>query len=489
MPDFTPVIRDAYLEILERLPDPGGLEHWNGRMNAGLSEADLREILLRSPEYAARNPGGPVGSLRIHPANPHYFQDRASARAVLIASHGNIVPTATNFDYVAQIEERRANHIRYCRVWHFLPFEGANAIWPWQRSSVGGAYMGGRNGNRFDLNVFNPVYFNRVADAVSRANLAGIYTQLHIFDRVGMSPASDDRWGNNPWARDNNIGDLEVPNARQPNDGIPDFYRFDEKPNLRAQQERYLRKIIDETIRVPSIHYEIENEHLEDSSTQWAIHYGQLVKDYIAANYPETPRLVSYSSLAGDLEAHYGSPAIDVINKHFGTDAEGDPEILNQYLEPRWSRNKAINVDEFANGVTDTALLRRMCWTILASGGNFHVEDAEPASNPFGVVENIRRFLEQSGWFFVEAAPNRGLITSGGGYCMAQVGTEYVCYFPTGGTKRLSLAAGRYNQRWWNPTQGGFFNVATFTHPGGERTLNPPDGRDWALQLVSESRR
>jgi hypothetical protein len=485
MPSFAPIIRDAYLEILERPPDPGGLDHWNGRMNAGLSEADLREALLRSPEYASKNPGA-VGSLRIHPANPHYFQDRSSSRAVLVASYSNIVPTAINFDYAAQVEEARANRISYCRVWTFLPFEGRNAIWPWQRSSVGGAYMGGANGNRFDLNVFNPDYFNRIADAMSRANLAGIYTQIHIFDRVGMSPGDDERWGNNPWARDNNINDLEVPNARPPADGTPDFYRFDAKPNLRAQQERYVRRLIDATIGVPSVHYEIENEHWEDDSTQWATHYAQFVKDYIAATYPETPRLVSYNSLEDDLEGLYGSPALDVINKHFGTDAEDDPEILNQYVEPRWARNKAINVDEFANGVTNSALLREMCWTILTSGGNFHIEDADPASNPYGVVENIRLFLEQSAWRFVEAAPNRGLITSGGGYCMAQVGAEYVCYFPRGGGKRLTLAPGRYNERWWNPADGGFFNVASFTHAGGERTLNPPDGRDWALQVVSQ---
>jgi hypothetical protein len=48
MPDFTPIVSDAYQEILERSPDPGGLAHFNERMNLGLSEAELREILLRS---------------------------------------------------------------------------------------------------------------------------------------------------------------------------------------------------------------------------------------------------------------------------------------------------------------------------------------------------------------------------------------------------------------------------------------------------------
>ena len=56
MPDFARVVRDAYLEILERDADPGGLANFNSRMNAGMTEAAMREALLRSPEYAARNP-------------------------------------------------------------------------------------------------------------------------------------------------------------------------------------------------------------------------------------------------------------------------------------------------------------------------------------------------------------------------------------------------------------------------------------------------
>jgi hypothetical protein len=56
VPDFAPIIESAYGEILGRPADEGGLEHYNGLMNRGLSEADLRESLLRSAEYAEKNP-------------------------------------------------------------------------------------------------------------------------------------------------------------------------------------------------------------------------------------------------------------------------------------------------------------------------------------------------------------------------------------------------------------------------------------------------
>lgn len=57
MPDFSPIIEDAYREILGREPDPGGLGFYKARMNAGLSEASLREILLRSDEYRSNHDG------------------------------------------------------------------------------------------------------------------------------------------------------------------------------------------------------------------------------------------------------------------------------------------------------------------------------------------------------------------------------------------------------------------------------------------------
>jgi hypothetical protein len=56
MPSFARVIREAYSEILEREPDPGGLAGFDRLMNQGTSEARMREALLRSREFALRYP-------------------------------------------------------------------------------------------------------------------------------------------------------------------------------------------------------------------------------------------------------------------------------------------------------------------------------------------------------------------------------------------------------------------------------------------------
>lgn len=66
MPNFAHLISLAYMRILSRPPDPGGLDQYNELMNAGMTEAMMREALLRSAEYSERNPdevatASPVG--------------------------------------------------------------------------------------------------------------------------------------------------------------------------------------------------------------------------------------------------------------------------------------------------------------------------------------------------------------------------------------------------------------------------------------------
>jgi len=53
---YERVIRPAYEQILDRDPDEGGLDGYNEAMAGGMSEAEMRESLIRSEEYAEKNP-------------------------------------------------------------------------------------------------------------------------------------------------------------------------------------------------------------------------------------------------------------------------------------------------------------------------------------------------------------------------------------------------------------------------------------------------
>ena len=458
----------------------------------GVGLYQLQSPSAQSKEEHARTPNIPSiphrARLETHPENPRYFLDTRTGRAVVLTGYGSLVPTSDRHDDAALLREMQANLTRYARVWHFLPWEGSRALWPWQRSRSPGAHLGGHGGNKLDLDTWEPDYWNRLRRSLARSDEVGVQTELLIFDRCGMSPPGDDRWGNNPWASDNNVNRLETPSSSE--DGVPAFYRVENRPRLRQQQERYLRKLVDSTLTHPNVIYEIENEHTGDRSPEFGRRYARLLKGYLAERYPGVRRLVSYSSLQSDLEEFFTIPEVDIVNRHFGREAERNPDQLNAYLEPRWPRKKPINVDEFANGVIDFALLRRMCWTILTSGGHFHIEDAAPAAQPLAVVQNIQKFLRTSGWNFLRSAPQKRLVTSGNGYCMAEPGVEYVLYAPHGGTVKVELVGSReYRAAWWDPRQGQFQPPLTFQHEGGHHEFTAPSTDDWVLRIKARSTR
>jgi hypothetical protein len=55
---FERILVLAYDEILGRPPDPGGLAHYNNLMWQGWTEQQVRESMIRSLEYATKNPEG-----------------------------------------------------------------------------------------------------------------------------------------------------------------------------------------------------------------------------------------------------------------------------------------------------------------------------------------------------------------------------------------------------------------------------------------------
>ena len=97
--------------------------------------------------FTALSGGTAFGYLRLHPSNPHYLQETTTGEPVMITTYGNIVPTDMSYDGIGAFHTvNQAHRSKYARCWHFLPWSGANAVWPWAYSTTGGAYWGGRGG-------------------------------------------------------------------------------------------------------------------------------------------------------------------------------------------------------------------------------------------------------------------------------------------------------------------------------------------------------
>jgi hypothetical protein len=80
-------------------------------------------------------------------------------------------------------------------------------------------------------------------------------------------------------------------------------------------------------------------------------------------------------------------------------------------------------------------------------------------------------------------------LASDGAWCLAQAGKVYAVYLPDGGTTRMTLPAGTWQVRWYNPRQGGpLITGPTDTVTGGQAAPigQPPaeTDKDWAALLT-----
>lgn len=396
-----------------------------------LLAASCKRPVPPPPPPPSPPPSPGIADVRLHPNNPRYLLVDGKPR--LVAAYGNIVTAIPGHEWrddIAQLVRSRAG---YARLWHMLGSETQE--WPWLRLPNG----------KWDLSQWNETYWKTIGEALAEARTQGIIVEPHIFDRGCGGTQQDYR--SYPWHPDNNVNRLH---AQLPTGGtgLPEFYEAEPRTPLHELQKAYVLKWVEQTRSYRNVILEIENEHREHTRIRWAAQWARLIK----ANDPQ--RLLAYSSLETDFEDIYKTAEIDVANIHSGREGR-DPAVLAEYLSSHWSRNKLMNVDEFANGERDPKVLRDQVWSILTSGGHFHVEDAKPSSDPFqfvrrfeaeptGASSGVRRFLAESGWRFHEAAPKDG--------CMVSA-TQQVCYAATG--KRVIVASDG-SARWWNAVEEGF---------------------------------
>lgn len=361
-------------------------------------------------------------SVTLHPNRQHFTLD---GEPLLVASHGNVVTAIPGHSWEEDLAILVAQGARYGRLWHILAQDTLE--WPWLRLPDA----------RWDLSQFNETYWSTIRSVLERAESVGVVLEPHLFDRGCGGNQADYRAY--PWHPRRNVNGLrgQLP---QGGTGLPQFYEARPGTPLFELQASYVRKWVDEARPFRNVVLEIENEHRQHDVIRWAAQWARLIKIL------DPERMVSYSSLESDLERAYRIAEIDIVNVHSGREGR-DPQVLRDYLTGHFRRRKLMNVDEFANGERSAKVLRRQCWTIVTSGGHFHIEDALPESQPEIVAANVRRFLAESRWDFTSARPRDGAMRSA---------TQLVAFLsrsevqvPWAGTARV-----------WDPVGQGAFGPA-----------------------------
>ncbi len=251
------------------------------------------------------------GPLRVHPDNPRYFAAADGRALLLTGSHtwANWVEhkrsdDEPDFDYPAYLDFMVAHNHNFMRFWgwehaRWATWDGSGSFrirpLPYARTGPGTALDGWP---KFDLDRFDPEYFERLRTRVAEAGRRGIYAAVKLFDgfSVGFKgPRPDpERWvpernpyRGHPFNAANNINGIDGdPEGTGEGKAIHTL----RDPAITARHEAYAAKVIDTVNDLDNVLYEICNESDRMPETiEWQYHMIEYIRQYEAGKRHRHP--------------------------------------------------------------------------------------------------------------------------------------------------------------------------------------------------------
>jgi len=456
--------------------------------------------------------------ISLHPENPHCFQYAGKAQVLIGSGEHYGALTNPDFDfslYLQTTAQEGFNHTRlfmgdygeapdsFCIVNNTLEAAPGKFLAPWARSDEPGFSLGG---NKFDLQHWNPAYFDRLHAFMQQAEAHGIVVECVLFF-VGMS------WEHMPLNRNNNINhtsDIEASDYMTLANG-----------NILNFQKQYCLKLVNELNRYDNIIFNIANEPwffnqehdgfsspARDETKAWI----KQVSNWITEAEEKLPKKhlisVDYSNEGclipqEEIDAYWSN--ISILNHHYDREAES---VKLNYRHV----SKAFAFNETGLMPVYTSQYRIQGWKYLMSGGalynnldfTFQVghEDGTGKGdfscdgyNGCGDIR-VRKELQVLVSFFnsidfAHMRPSPEILTVYYGdkdlYVLADPGKQYALYVVGGVNSyyRLAVPPARYRVEWIDPVTGITIINQTVNHTSGDLRLDGPAyDEDLALRLT-----
>src|SRR5262245_46660912 len=175
----------------------------------------MKHLLLLAVIIAFLAPASAHGQtpLKLHPDNPRYFWFRGKPTYLITSGEHYGAVLNKDFDCIPYLGELKARGFNQTRTFAGTYFEPAGAfgitdntlgpavasyVSPWAR-------VKGDKGMRYDLDRFDPAYFDRLHDFVVQAGKRGIVVELVLF----CTFYEEKFWSINPMHAANNVNDVE----------------------------------------------------------------------------------------------------------------------------------------------------------------------------------------------------------------------------------------------------------------------------------------
>lgn len=433
-----------------------------------------------------------------------------------------------DFDYRKYLASLAAAGMNYTRIFtgsyvetprafgiqrNTLAPPGDRFLPPWARSGEAG-YAGG--GNKFDLDRWNPAYFERLRSFVALASREAILVEVTLF----CSCYREEHWRSSPFHPASNVNRTTE---------LADYKSLNtlDNGNLLARQEAMTRKIVRELNEYDNVIFEIQNEPWADRGVpvdcinpflpppardRWpnaveagdrpSIEWQKRVADWIVSEESRLPakHLIAqnYCNFRRPIPMDEIVPAASILNFHYAF-----PEAVT------WNSGlgRVIGFDESGFAGSDDEPYRKQAWRYLLAGGGLfnsldysftvgHEEgdDVEP-NGPGGGSPALRRQLRVAREFieslpFLEMQPDCGVVVRSPGVvaqAFSKPGEAYALYLAGNGEANLmlELPAGRYRADWVDTKTGAAPKSVEMDHAGGIAALRSPAFQvDIALKVV-----
>jgi hypothetical protein len=477
----------------------------------------------------------------VHPENPRYFQFRGRPLILLAASehYGSIVNRRFDFArYLQDAADRKQTVTRTFLLYRELqsarnPYsplkpESPDFVTPWPRTGPGRA----RDGElKYDLDRWNPEYFDRLHRFLDLASKLGIVVELTVFSNT----YSDDMWDLNPLRGGNNL--QEVGNVKWQE------YVSQRDRALFERQVAYARKIVQETAGYDNIYYEICNEPgggfagepTPAEVDQWQTAVAKVLRTEMKTL--SRPHLLSGQNaftykpeFSQSFDASFSDPMLDIVNVHplpdllLGGRKYGLGNFMSKelclgefrdfFLAASKERKPAVSdEDNAASLYLDDAgwtIERKRAWMAATCGSHYdfidfsiqvHLESGTEESK-----RRIRTWMKNLSEFihsfdFVHASNSQQWILSGPKNAvfagLAVEGRDYVVYMADGrelaaadagspiqGELSMRLPEGNYGVRLYSPASGEYFHSSE-SKGGPVKVAIGPFEHDLVLRAVA----
>ena len=465
-------------------------------------------------------------AIRIDPDNPKYLLFRGKSLALISASehYGSVINRSFDYEkYLADAAQHKMTMTRTFLLYRELQSarnpsspckpESPDYLSPFVRKGPGKALDGEPV---YDLDQWNPEYFERLHRFLDEASRRGIVVELTIFSNA----YSPDTWALNPLRAENNLQHIGAVDWQE-------YITLKDKELVR-RQIAYARKIIQETSAYDNVYYEICNEpgggtpgHATPADVDaWQEEMASVVREELRRL--KRPHLLSgqqaftYAAKnAFPMDATFAGKTFDIVNDHPLPNTLFDGQTfemgnfmskelmldgVGSFCRAAYSRPKPTVLDEdntasLYRDTTGWTIHRKRAWTALLNGCHYdYIDFSITVGSESGTAASqagIRSWMQHLSEFmttfdFVHSRPATDWITSYPEQLAASglstSGHDYVAYLADArelsnpgageaiaGNISLTLPPGNYDISLYSPTTGQYSPAVEMK--GGENEM------------------